>query len=254
MYKSAVWSRVSQKIVQEAESQREKASTASFIVTAPGVARAGSDPKSVSSKSIACSEGSKMREEQPTNGQAAPDRPERLSSLQIALLIGLALFILLIISILISYLIWAFVTLFRTQSAIDDVCHNSSPLWLFCVISIIFTLLQLATGGGKDSEGNVGIISYIYLISSLVLTVVGIVLWASVSGRCISVWSKLYPDLLLLFHVNVILLCVQSVLILSLVLFGAIMMGWLASTWAQANEARRRLTAETYEPIRDREA
>ena len=188
------------------------------------------------------------------NEHTPPDRQERLTTSQIALLFSLAVLILLIISVLIFYVVWAFVILFRTQSAIDDVCHKSAPLWLFCVVSILFTLIQLSTGGGKDSEGNVSIVSYIFLGSSLLLTVAGIFLWASISEHCQSFWSKSYPDLLFLFHLNVIVLCIQSAMILSLVLCGAIIMSWLASTWAQANEARRRLTTEQYEPIRDREA
>jgi hypothetical protein len=180
--------------------------------------------------------------------------PERLSPLQITLLIGLAVLILLIIAVVVFYLIWGFVTLFRSQSAIDDDCHKSEPLWLFSVISLLLTLLQLATGGGKDSEGNVGLISYIFLGTSLTMTVVGIVIWASISTACKTLWSKTYPDLFILFQLNVVLLCIQSAMILSLVLCGAIVMSWLATTWAQADEARRRLSAEGYEPIRDREA
>ncbi len=192
-----------------------------------------------------------MQEEHSTDGQTRPaERTERLSVSQIALLITLALVILILISMLIFYLIWACVTLFRTQSAMDDACHKSSPLWLFCVVSIFFTLLQLATGGGKDSEGNIGVISCIFLITSIILTVAGIVLWSSISDHCTSVWSKSYPDLFLLFHTNVVLLCIQSALILSLVLCGAILLGWL---WAHTNEIRRRLDPDSYEPIRDRE-
>jgi hypothetical protein len=191
-------------------------------------------------------------EQQPE--QQASQPPERLTPLQIALLIGLAVLILLIIAIVVFYLIWGFVTLFRSQSAIDDNCHKSEPLWLFSVFSLFFTLLQLATGGGKDSEGNVGIVSYIFLGTSLTMTVAGIVIWASISTACKALWSKTYPDLYFLFQLNVVILCIQSALILSLVLCGAIVMGWLASTWAQADEARRRLTTERYEPIRDREA
>ncbi len=186
--------------------------------------------------------------------QPPAQSPERLTPLQIALLVGLAVLILLIIVVVVFYLIWGFVTLFRTQSAIDDNCHKSEPLWLFSVISLLFTLLQLATGGGKDSEGNVGLVSYIFLGTSLTMTVAGIVIWASISTACKAVWSKSYPDLFFLFQLNVVLLCIQSALILSLVLCGAIVIGWLASTWAHADEARRRLTTERYEPIRDREA
>ncbi len=182
------------------------------------------------------------------------NRNGQLTPFQIVFLLAAALIFLVIILSLVAYLIWGFVTLFGSMSAIENKCNNENSLWTFSLITLFFTLLQLATGGGKDSEGNVGIVSYIFLGTCLGLTTYGIIVWNNVSTFCEKTWTGQYPDLYLLFHLNVIFLCVQSILIISLIFCGAIMLGWLASIWAHADEARRGLINDGFERIRDRNA
>lgn len=100
-------------------------------------------------------------------------------------------------------------------------------------------ILQLATGGGKDSDGDIHVLGYIFLACAIALAVWGAGLWVGLGDVCRMTLETKYGPLMLLFKVCVFLVVLQACLIVCMILFGAVFMGWMAVTWASAEEARR---------------
>jgi hypothetical protein len=103
---------------------------------------------------------------------------------------------------------------------------------------------QLTTGGGKDPEGNIHALGYIYLGSSIALAVWGMSMWLGMRNECQLSYEETHSMLMTLFRACVVLLVIQAIFIVCVALFGAVAVGWMMTTWGRAQEAGRTLVSE----------
>mmetsp|Transcript_32499 Transcript_32499/g.73015 ORF Transcript_32499/g.73015 Transcript_32499/m.73015 type:complete len:196 (+) Transcript_32499:162-749(+) len=185
-----------------------------------------------------------------TNGAGGRSLPPS----QVGFLVLVGSVVLLVILAVLAYFLWSCIVLFSSLPAMGEGCNGESPIWMFSFISVCFFGFSIASGSGKDMEGNVGLVGYFLLASSIALTIWGLAIWISMTGSCRSIFERKYPSLLLLFDLDVVLLSMQAVLIVLLVLCGALFLGLVGSTWNRADEARRFLTAGEYNDIPDQPA
>mmetsp|Transcript_9225 Transcript_9225/g.18409 ORF Transcript_9225/g.18409 Transcript_9225/m.18409 type:complete len:196 (+) Transcript_9225:89-676(+) len=161
---------------------------------------------------------------------------ERLTPQQIGILALICVLVLFAIVAVVAFLIWACVVLFETYPSIHEHCNSEAPLWMFCIICTSSMVLSLATGGGKDSDGNLGWFGYVFLAVSIALTVWGVAMYIGISSGCQHVFEDKYDSLMLLFRVDLVLLCVQICLMICLVLCGAVLIGWYMATTESGRE------------------
>lgn len=162
---------------------------------------------------------------------------ERLTPQQIGLLALICVFVLIAIVTVVAFLIWACVVLFETYPSISEVCNSEAPVWLFCIICLTVMVLSLATGAAKDMDGNLTYYSYIFLCLSIALTIWGLAMWVGMGPECQAVYEGKYESLMLLFKMDLVLLCIQGALMICLVLCGALAIGWMMTQYESGRAA-----------------
>jgi hypothetical protein len=124
------------------------------------------------------------------------------------LVIALVLCASLLVGLFIAYSVWTIVTLVESAPSKESECGRHHLMWEYStMVSVVNPVLGIILIVIRDATQNMWLAAIPGTIG-VAVTIWGIVLWSQL-GDCNSYYTRFQPDLLLLFQINVVLLCIS---------------------------------------------
>ena len=137
----------------------------------------------------------KQDREKPSKDEKMQERRERrgvdtLNGGQVAFLVLTGVLSCVLICLVVAFMCWAAIVLVDSSSYKSPGSCGLPLIWLFALLASLLIAVSVATGGGKDAAGNVGLLGFLQLGLTVGLTLWGVALWVGMEASLVKNSSK----------------------------------------------------------------
>ena len=115
---------------------------------------------------------------------------DTLNGGQVAFLVLTGVLSCVLICLVVAFMCWAAIVLVDSSSYKSPGSCGLPLIWLFALLASLLIAVSVATGGGKDAAGNVGLLGFLQLGLTVGLTLWGVALWVGMEASLVKNSSK----------------------------------------------------------------
>ena len=115
---------------------------------------------------------------------------DTLNGGQVAFLVLTGVLSCVLICLVVAFMCWAAIVLVDSSSYRAPGSCGLPLIWLFALLASLLIAVSVATGGGKDAAGNVGLLGFLQLGLTVGLTLWGVALWVGMEASRVKNSSK----------------------------------------------------------------